>query len=148
MSILDRLSGDGILTESLEESQSIAVEFAQCLPEDSSVALHGNLGVGKTTFAAGLARAFGITEPVKSPSYNIMSIYEGYRQVIHIDAYRLSSVEALDALMLEDLLTSPWILIVEWAENVDNELPLPIYHLNLSIEEGKHRICLLELTSH
>jgi tRNA A37 threonylcarbamoyladenosine biosynthesis protein TsaE len=67
-----------------------------------------------------------------------MNIYEGTRQVIHMDAYRLESPEALDALMIEDFLQEPWVVLVEWPENVNYELFGPIYRLELFIDNGAH----------
>ena len=63
MNILDRLR-QGVTTGSAEETRALAAELAAALPADVTLALHGDLGVGKTTFVQGLARGFGITSPV------------------------------------------------------------------------------------
>ena len=57
------------------EPQALAAELAAALPPDTTLALHGNLGVGKTTFVQGLARGLGLTEPVTSPTFNIYTVH-------------------------------------------------------------------------
>src|SRR4051812_14683212 len=100
MSIFDKLHA-GVTTSSAEETQAVAAEFAAALPPDTVLALHGDLGVGKTTFVQGLARAFGITGHVTSPTFTIFTIHRGpVRTLVHLDAYRLERAAQLDSLML------------------------------------------------
>ena len=75
----DRLSAwrEGKLARSPEETEALAAEFAKILPPDTALAMHGDLGVGKTTFVRGFARALGIREPVTSPTYAIFCLYKG-----------------------------------------------------------------------
>lgn len=142
MSIFNQITGEGILSESVEQTQAIAFEVATLLPENASIGFNGNLGSGKTTFICGMVRAWGISEPVKSPSYNIMNIYQGDRQIIHMDAYRLKSADDLDGLMLDDISNPPWMLLVEWPSNIDNYLPEPLFEINMQIENNMHRISM------
>ena len=142
MSILDRLAG-GIETASAAETEALAGELGLLLPEDATLALHGDLGAGKTTFIRGLARSWSVTEPVKSPTFNLYSIYEGTRQLIHLDAYRLGSADDLDALMIQDFMRSPWCFAVEWPERISGAIPDDAWHLFLEITaEGKHKLRL------
>ncbi len=142
--ILDQLRA-GITTESAEETEAVAFALADCLPPDQVLALHGDLGAGKTTFVRGLARAWGITEPVTSPTFNLYTLYDGERKLLHLDAYRLESGADLDALMLEDFLTSPWCLAVEWPERIAETIPPEAWHLDLASScEGRHTIRLRE----
>ena len=123
----------GVTTASAAESQLLAAEFAAALPPDATLALHGDLGVGKTTFVQGLARAFGVTEPVTSPTFTIFTVHHGTRNLVHLDAYRLDRAAQLDSLMLEDFLTTPYCLAVEWPDNVAEWLPPTTLHLDLGI---------------
>lgn len=133
MNIFDQLRA-GVITASAEETQALAAAFAAALPPDTTLALHGNLGVGKTTFVQGLARAFGITEHVTSPTFTIFTIHRGpVRTLVHLDAYRLERAAQLDALMLEDFLTPPYCLAIEWPEHVAAWLPPTTLHLELGI---------------
>lgn len=126
---------------SAEETEAAAEALAKLLPPDCTLALYGNLGAGKTTFVRGLARAFGIDEAVTSPSYNIYAIYEGRsHQLIHMDAYRLPSPEAADALMLEEFMRSPWCWVVEWPEKIGAALPPDTLKIEFEvISAGTHR---------
>ena len=142
LNLEDRLK-DGIETASAEETEALAHAFAALVPENQVLAFHGDLGVGKTTFIRGMARAWGIREAVTSPSFNLFTIYSGTRQLVHLDAYRLHSASDLDALMIEDFLVEPWCLAVEWPDRVASWLPAECLHLHLNIAQGKtHRIRL------
>lgn len=134
---------EGITTTSAEETRRVAQAFAAHLPPDSVIALHGNLGVGKTTFVQGLADAFGIREAVTSPTFNIFTLHRGSRILMHLDAYRLEHSRQVDDLMLEDFLISPFCLAVEWPEKIADWIPDNSFHLTLSILPGEtHRIVL------
>ena len=137
--IIDQLKG-GVSTYSDAATQDIAIELAPRIPVDTVLALHGDLGVGKTTFVKGLARAWAIKEAVTSPSYNLYTIHSGDRQLVHFDAYRLRSEADLDALMIEDFLRSPWCFVIEWPERIAAWLPENSWHLHLGIgsDEAHH----------
>jgi tRNA threonylcarbamoyladenosine biosynthesis protein TsaE len=133
----------GVCSRSAAQTETLAANLAAVLPVDAVLALHGDLGAGKTTFIRGLARAWGIKEPVTSPTFNLYSIYQGERQLIHLDAYRLNAKADLDALMIEDFLKSPWCFAVEWPDRIEGTLPDDAWHLYLEIaQEGSHRIRL------
>ncbi len=140
--ILKKLEA-GICSNTATETEAIAAALAKEIPADAVLALHGDLGAGKTTFVRGLARAWGIKEAVTSPTFNLYTIYQGARQLIHLDAYRLESGADLDALMIEDLLKSPWCFAVEWPERIPDALPDGTLHLFLSInKDHSHQIQL------
>jgi tRNA threonylcarbamoyladenosine biosynthesis protein TsaE len=127
----------GIDSYSAAETERLATQLGQVLPPDTVLALHGDLGAGKTTFVRGLARAWGIREAVTSPTFNLYTLYRGERQLIHLDAYRLESGADLDALMIEDFLESPWCFAVEWPERIPDALPEGTWHLYLKIHEDQ-----------
>jgi len=135
----------GIVTSSADETERIARAFAALVPEDQVLAFHGDLGAGKTTFIRGLARAWDIVEPVTSPTFNLYTLYNGSRQLVHLDAYRLGTGSDLDALMIDDFLSPPWCLAVEWPERIADSLPEDAWHLYLDITPDRaHRIRLDE----
>ena len=121
-------------------TSALASAWAGELPPDATVALHGDLGAGKTTWVQGLALGFGITEPVTSPTYTIFAIHRGgSRMLAHLDAYRLGSPREAEDLLLEEFLRSPWCLAVEWPEMVPGLIPQDALHLDLDIEpDGRH----------
>ena len=130
MSILKRLEA-GIRTSSAEETEAVATELAAALPVDCTLALYGDLGCGKTTFVKGLARAWNIVEPVTSPTFNLFTLYRGDRALAHLDAYRLRGADDMDALMVEEFLSSPWCVVVEWPTRIEEWLPEDVFRLEL-----------------
>lgn len=142
-SIFDRLQA-GVLTASADETRALAAEFAAALPADATVALHGELGAGKTTWVQGMARGLGVAEAVTSPTFTIYSLHWGPRRMLaHMDAYRLASAGDAEALLLEEFLISPWCLAVEWPERVAAWIPADARHLDLAITaDGRHRVRL------
>lgn len=140
--IYDKLRA-GVATASAAETQALAMEFASALPVDRTLALHGDLGVGKTTFVQGLAQGFGVTDAVTSPTFTIFTLHRGRRTLVHLDAYRLNGAAQLDALMLEDFLVSPYCLAVEWPENIAAWFPPDTLHLDLGIgADERHSVRL------
>jgi len=91
------------------------------------VTLAGNLGVGKTTFIQGFAKGLGLRSRITSPTFVIMKRYvlkKGkYRNLFHLDAYRMSGMEDLLPLGITDILSEPHnIVLIEWAANVKSPL--------------------------
>ena len=141
-SICDKLRA-GVTTASADETRALAENFARALPPDTTLALHGDLGVGKTTFVQGLAHGFGVTDAVTSPTFTIFTLHRGSRTLVHLDAYRLNHANQLDSLMLEDFLLSPYCLAVEWPEHVASWLPPDTLHLDLGIApDARHTLRL------
>ncbi|MCE2863741.1 MAG: tRNA (adenosine(37)-N6)-threonylcarbamoyltransferase complex ATPase subunit type 1 TsaE [Opitutaceae bacterium] len=134
-SIFDRLRA-GVTTTTAEETRSLAAELGAALPADSVLALHGDLGVGKTTFVQGLGRGLGVAGNVTSPTFNIFTLHRGKINLLHLDAYRLESPREIESLLLEDFMEPPWCLAVEWPEKVATWLPAHALHLDLSIRPG------------
>ena len=143
MNICDKLRA-GVVTESAEQTRALAAELALALPPDTTLALHGDMGVGKTTFVQGLALGLGVTGHVTSPTFAIYSVYQGtQRRLVHLDAYRLENERQIEALLLEEFLTSPWCLAVEWPEKIGAAVPVDAWHLVLSITTGeRHQVQL------
>jgi len=131
------------LTRSDAETMALASDYARQLPPDCTLALSGDLGAGKSTFVRGLARGWGIEQPITSPSYNLFYTYQGQRQLIHVDAYRLENPDQAESLLIEDLLEPPFCLAVEWPEKIEAWLPEDTRWIDFSIinEDGHpHRI--------
>ncbi|MFM8618238.1 MAG: tRNA (adenosine(37)-N6)-threonylcarbamoyltransferase complex ATPase subunit type 1 TsaE [Opitutaceae bacterium] len=141
-SIFDKLRA-GVTTRSAEETRSLATELGAALPAGSVLALHGDLGVGKTTFVQGLARGLGAASGVTSPTFNIFTLHRGKTNLLHLDAYRLDSAREVEDLLIEDFMEPPWCLAVEWPEKVAAWLPAGALHLDLSIgPEHAHHVRL------
>lgn len=132
----------GVTTSSAAETRALAATLAENLPADVALALHGDLGVGKTTFVQGLAHGLGIREPVTSPTFNIYTVHRGSaRTLVHLDAYRIERGQELEELLLEDFLVTPWCLAVEWPDRIRDWLPRDTFHFDLGITaEQQHTV--------
>jgi tRNA threonylcarbamoyladenosine biosynthesis protein TsaE len=110
--------GDTVaVCQTAADTQKFASKVAELLPANSSLALIGDLGSGKTTFVQGLASGFNCKSLASSPSFNLVNTYAGDAMVVHVDAYRLDGSQlAADSLMLWDILIPPYCLAVEWPE--------------------------------
>lgn len=86
------------------------------------IALYGDLGAGKTVFARGVARAFGIGH-VSSPTFTIVCEYPTEPKLFHFDAYRLSDADELYAIGFADYLREDALILMEWANLVSEALP-------------------------
>ena len=86
--------------------------------------LIGDLGVGKTVFTQGLADGLGILEPVSSPTFTIVQIYdEGRLPLYHFDVYRIGDVEEMDEIGYEDYVYGEGVSLIEWANLIEEILP-------------------------
>jgi len=141
MSIFERLKS-GVRCASHADTLKLGRAIAQALPDEAVVTLEGDLGAGKTTLVKGFALAWGIEDPVTSPSFNILHLYKGSgeRLLAHMDAYRLDPADdPLDSLMLDDFLRPPYCLAIEWPERL-GELPAqPTLRLSIAIEPDQAR---------
>ncbi|MDD6066017.1 MAG: tRNA (adenosine(37)-N6)-threonylcarbamoyltransferase complex ATPase subunit type 1 TsaE [Firmicutes bacterium] len=89
--------------------------------------LTGDLGVGKTVFTQGLAAGLGIEEPVNSPTFTIVQIYEeGRLPFYHFDVYRIGDVEEMEEIGYEDYFYGEGVCLIEWANLVEEILPRPV----------------------
>lgn len=89
------------------------------------VALTGPLGSGKTYLTKGIALGLGLVDSraVRSPSFILVSEYEGRLKLYHVDAYRLRGAAELQSLGSDEFLFSSGVTVVEWAERVKDALP-------------------------
>ena len=109
-------------------SQEETKEFARSLGEAASpgdvFALSGDLGVGKTVFAKGMAEGLGITEPVSSPTFTILQEYTSGRiPFYHFDVYRVEEPEEMEETGFDDAIFGEGVSLVEWAELISDIMP-------------------------
>ena len=104
--------------------------FAKQCPSEYSIALHGTLGAGKTTFTRALGKAWHI-DTVKSPSFSILDVHKGDRTLIHIDAYRLKP-GIKNPFDWDDLCVPPFCIVVEWPECLNTPIGFDA-HVTLEI---------------
>lgn len=86
--------------------------------------LIGDLGVGKTVFTKGIAEGLGITEPVNSPTFTIVQVYDtGQMPFYHFDVYRIGDIEEMDEIGYEDYFYGEGLTMIEWANLIEEILP-------------------------
>ncbi|MBI3987561.1 MAG: tRNA (adenosine(37)-N6)-threonylcarbamoyltransferase complex ATPase subunit type 1 TsaE [Lentisphaerae bacterium] len=93
------------------------------------LALHGELGSGKTCFVQGLAKALDVTQGVTSPTFTLVNEYAGRRPLVHVDLYRVNGSESVGALGLEEYFDGPGVLALEWGEKAGALLPPDTVHV-------------------
>ena len=88
------------------------------------ICLEGDLGVGKTVFAKGLALGLGLSEPVSSPTFTIVKTYEGGRlPLYHFDVYRIEEPEEMEEIGYEDFFFSDGLTVIEWPSRIEELIP-------------------------
>ena len=120
------------ICQSVEETQSLAKKLAKNVTPGSIISLVGELGTGKTTFTKGFARQMGIKDHVTSPTFKLVSEYQGEKYKLnHIDAYRMNGPEDFLNIRGEEYLTSKnSITIIEWGDLLIDILSSKIITIN------------------
>ena len=106
--------------------------------------MQGTLAAGKTTITKGIAKALEIEETVTSPTFTLISEYEGIMPLYHMDVYRLDSTDDFINLGTEDLIYGKGISIIEWSEKIMEALPKKTIILKLEAVENNSRIITIQ----
>ena len=114
-----------IQCQSVEETQNLAKKLAKKISQGSVISLIGDLGTGKTTFTKGFAKQLGIEDHVTSPTFKLVSEYQGEKyKLYHIDAYRMDGPNDFLNIGGEEYLSSKKnITIIEWGDLLMDLLP-------------------------
>lgn len=141
-----------VLTSEVEVEEFAQRVFSNLslLKTATVIALHGELGAGKTTFTKAFAKLLGVASPVTSPTFVLMKTYdigthEYFKTLVHIDAYRLESSAEASPLRLSELFSDPQNLIcIEWAERIANILPKDRLDITFAHTktEGVREVCM------
>ncbi|HSV57059.1 MAG TPA: tRNA (adenosine(37)-N6)-threonylcarbamoyltransferase complex ATPase subunit type 1 TsaE [Magnetospirillaceae bacterium] len=112
-----------VRTCSPEETRALGERVGRLASPGTVIALRGGLGMGKTTFAKGIAAGLGVEDEVTSPTYTLVFEYPGRIPLRHVDAYRLRSGQEFEDIGGRELMSPDGICIIEWSENVSDALP-------------------------
>ena len=113
-----------IETNSEKETYAFGLELGKKAHAGQVYTLVGDLGVGKTVFTKGLARGLDILEPVSSPTFTIVQVYEeGRLPFYHFDVSRIGDVEEMDEIGYEDYIYGDGVSLIEWANLIEEILP-------------------------
>ena len=135
-------------TENVEETIDIGKKLAKECSTGDVIILSGDLGAGKTQFSKGIAQGLGISDEITSPTFNIMSEYDGTDlKLLHFDLYRLESPKELEDIDYFANLESGAVCLVEWGDKIEDAMPrdyLQIYIENISAEIDDKERALFE----
>lgn len=127
-----------IETNSEQETLAFGRSLAASAVPGQIFSLTGDLGVGKTVLTKGMAEGLGITEPVSSPTFTIVQVYEeGRLPFYHFDVYRIGDPEEMEEIGYEDYFFGSGVCLVEWA-NLIEEL-MPAETIRIQIEKDLER---------
>ena len=112
--------------ESLREQDTydLGKKLGESCKAGDIMLLNGDLGVGKTVFTKGFGKGLGIEEPISSPTFTIMQIYEqGRLPLYHFDVYRIADPEEMDEIGYEDYFFGKGVCLIEWASLIEELIP-------------------------
>lgn len=113
-----------IETRSAEETFALGEKIGKAARAGEVYTLIGDLGVGKTVFTQGMAKGLGIAEPVSSPTFTIVQVYdEGRLPFYHFDVYRIGDISEMDEIGFEDYVYGDGVSLIEWANLIEEILP-------------------------
>ena len=125
------------ISNSYEETQKIATDFAKTLKEGDVLCMYGDLGVGKTAFVQGLAKGLGIDEPITSPTFTIVNEYSGTLPLYHFDVYRIADSDEMYEIGYEEYVYGDGVSVIEWPQLIDNILPEKRYDIEIAKDYDK-----------
>ena len=125
----------------LTNIECIARQFVEEQGDGRVFAFYGQMGAGKTTFIAAVCKALGIEEPVNSPTFAIINEYvaDNGETVYHFDCYRLNTLRDALNIGIEEYFASGNICFIEWAENIEELLPVDTVRVNIVVEDDGSR---------
>lgn len=122
------------ITHSVVETERAGALLAPLLRAGDVVALAGDLGAGKTHLVQGVARGLGVTDPVTSPTFNLLLVHPGALPLYHFDLYRLEEARELEDIGFFETIEADGVSFIEWGDRFPGVLPHD--HVLVSIARG------------
>ncbi|MCR5655296.1 MAG: tRNA (adenosine(37)-N6)-threonylcarbamoyltransferase complex ATPase subunit type 1 TsaE [Lachnospiraceae bacterium] len=137
---------------SAEDTFELGKRIGAAVGAGTVLALIGDLGVGKTVFTKGVAAGLGISEPVNSPTFTIVQVYEeGRLPFYHFDVYRIGDIEEMDEIGYEDYFYGSGVSMVEWADLIRELMPPETVRITIAKDLSKgfdYRLITIEGNKH
>ena len=128
------------ITSSPEETVALGKKIGGMLKNGDVLAMQGTLAAGKTTITKGIAAALGIEDTITSPTFCLISEYQGKMPLYHMDVYRLNGAEDFAELGTDDMIYGNGVSIIEWSEKIMTELPRKTILLKITPQEDGTRL--------
>jgi tRNA threonylcarbamoyladenosine biosynthesis protein TsaE len=128
-----------IETNSAKETYQLGKKLGEIVKPGDVFSIIGDLGVGKTVFTQGFAKGLDIDEPINSPTFTIVQVYEeGRIPLYHFDVYRIGDIEEMDEIGYEDYFYGNGVCLIEWANLIAEILPKNIKEIIIEkdLEKG------------
>lgn len=124
----------------LETTQTFGRELGHRIQSPGLIAFFGELGSGKTTLIQAIGAGMGVTGPILSPTYTFINRHEsGQLPLLHVDCYRIEKPDEFYDIGLEEWLSRPYLVCMEWSEHVEDLLPRRRMELRLGYETPEKR---------
>ncbi len=121
------------------ETEALGSRLSALFRAGDVIALHGDLGAGKTCLVRGMVAGLGGRDTVNSPTFTLINQYQGRLPIYHVDLYRLEGLLEMEDLDLEDYFFGSGICMVEWAQKISRLLPPSYWSISLNIKSSTDR---------
>ncbi|MGI6071604.1 MAG: tRNA (adenosine(37)-N6)-threonylcarbamoyltransferase complex ATPase subunit type 1 TsaE [Lachnospiraceae bacterium] len=120
------------------DTRRLGYEMGQSCKAGTVICIEGDLGAGKTVFAAGFARGLGIEMPVCSPTFTILQVYEeGRLPLYHFDVYRITDSSEMEEIGFDEHVFGQGVCLIEWGGRIDDILPENTVFITIEKDFGK-----------
>jgi tRNA threonylcarbamoyladenosine biosynthesis protein TsaE len=136
-----------IISYSAEQTGRLGFRLGTLLEAGDIICLSGDMGAGKTVFSSGMGKGWGALETITSPTFNLVHQHRHAQDktiLYHLDCYRLRGAQDVDSIGLDDIFDSKGIVILEWAERIQEVLPENRLWIHLRVIEDTRRNFILE----
>ncbi len=131
-------------TKTPEETIELGRKIGRLLKKGDIIAMQGTLAAGKTTITKGIAESLGVLDTITSPTFCLISEYEGKMPLYHMDVYRLEGTDDFENLGTDDMLYGDGVSIIEWSEKIMDALTKKTIILKLEPQDDGSRIISIE----
>lgn len=122
-------------TAGADQTIALGTRLGSYLKKGDVVALQGSLAAGKTTITKGIAQALGVADTITSPTFCLISEYQGKMPLYHFDVYRLQGADDFANLGAEDMIYGDGVCLIEWSEKIMDELPKKTIIVRLQVSD-------------